>query len=133
VAGAIIGRAHTLVFSLGLLVREYSFGQTLPATKEDPAVPVEEFAPRLRITSNPVVSGMTITLAGQANVPVDLAVYSVRGELVRTLLDGEYVSGLRSLSWDGRNNQGTPVAAGAYYLVLRHGDDVTTQKIILQR
>ncbi len=133
VAGAIIGRAHTLVFSLGLLVREHSFGQTLPTIKKDPAVPVDEFAPRLRITSNPVVSGMTITLAGQAKVPVDLAVYSVRGELVKTLLDGEYVSGVRSLSWDGRNNQGTPVAAGAYYLVLRHGDDTTTNKIILQR
>jgi hypothetical protein len=133
VAGAIIGRAHTLVFSLGLLVREHSFGQPLPTNKKDPAVPVDEFAPRLRMTSNPVVSGMTITLAGQAKVPVDLAVYSVRGELVKTLLDGEYVSGVRSLSWDGCNNQGTPVAAGAYYLVLRHGDDTTTNKIILQR
>jgi hypothetical protein len=133
VAGAIIGRAHTLVFTVDLLMQEHYFAQPPVATKKEPTTPATEFAPTLRVASNPVVSGVAITLAGRAAGPVDLGVYSVRGELVRTLIDGEYVEGVRSLSWDGRNNEGVAVATGAYYLVMRHGDDITTRKIILQR
>jgi hypothetical protein len=133
VAGAIIGRAHTLLFSLNLLLSEHTLEQSMPGGKQEPNAPAREFAPMMRISSNPVTSGVTVTLAGQAKRPVSLGIYSVRGELVRTLLDGEYISGVRSVSWDGLNSDGVAVATGAYYLVLRQGDDLTTKKIILRR
>lgn len=46
--------------------------------------------------------------------PVSLRVYSVRGELVRTLVDQDLPAGPHSLTWNGLNDQGRQVASGAY-------------------
>lgn len=45
---------------------------------------------------------------------VSLRVYSVRGELVRTLVDHELPAGPHSLTWNGLDEQGRQVASGAY-------------------
>lgn len=45
---------------------------------------------------------------------VSLRVYSVRGELVRTLVDHELQAGPHSLTWNGLDEQGRQVASGAY-------------------
>jgi hypothetical protein len=45
---------------------------------------------------------------------VSLRVYSVRGELVRTLVEHELQAGPHSLTWNGLDDQGRQVASGAY-------------------
>ena len=62
-----------------------------------------------------------------------MRVYSVRGEVVRTLLDGEVSTGPRTLAWDGRNASGKPVEAGIYFIVVRTGEERITRKLVLQR
>jgi flagellar hook assembly protein FlgD len=62
-----------------------------------------------------------------------VSVYSVRGELVRTLLEGVTISAPQALTWDGRNAEGLPVAAGTYFVVVSDGESRTTKKVILQR
>jgi hypothetical protein len=133
VAGQIIGRAHTLSFSLRELLKDDQVGPAPFHGKTTPEIPAGEFAPKLGLTPNPAVSGCTITLSGESNKPVNLNVYSVTGELVKTLLEGEAVTGSRSIRWDGHNNHGEPVAAGTYFVVVKYGDQLTTQKVILNR
>src|SRR5262249_49093074 len=43
-------------------------------------------------------------------------VYTMRGELVRTLLDGDIPQGTTTLFWDGKTAQGNTVASGVYVL-----------------
>ncbi len=47
---------------------------------------------------------------------VSARIFDIRGRLVRTLLSGPVSSGDHRLSWDGCDRQGTPTAAGVYFL-----------------
>jgi flagellar hook assembly protein FlgD len=49
------------------------------------------------------------------NGPATLGVYSVRGSLVRKLVDGPQSAGVHTVSWDGRDQSGARAAAGIYY------------------
>lgn len=60
----------------------------------------------------------TLPSAGNAS----LKVYNLAGERVRTLLDGQVAAGAGSVTWDGRGDDGQPVASGTYFYELRIGD-----------
>jgi len=47
---------------------------------------------------------------------VNLGVFSVTGELVRTLANGDLAAGWHSLTWNGADNSGRSVSRGVYYL-----------------
>jgi flagellar hook assembly protein FlgD len=46
---------------------------------------------------------------------VSLRIYDASGRLTRTLIDGYEPSGTRTVSWDGKNDDGQPMASGIYY------------------
>lgn len=62
-----------------------------------------------------------------------LAVYDVRGKLVRVLARGPMEAGAHSAVWDGRNERGDPVASGVYFYRLRAGSFTETKKLVLLR
>jgi len=77
---------------------------------------------------NPVTSiTFEIPTAGKAR----LQIYDPRGHLVRTLLDGEAVSGSQTLIWDGRDDTGRAMASGVYLYRLQAGDVVQQRKMTL--
>jgi hypothetical protein len=64
---------------------------------------------------------------------VTIRVYSVAGELVRTLLNEVRDAGAYSVAWDGRNNLGVSVASGIYLYEMKTSDFSATKKMILLR
>ncbi len=63
---------------------------------------------------------------------VHLAIYDIRGRLVRTLVDHDlYSPGLYSLAWDGLDNHGQRAASGIYFTKMQAGKFVATQKMTL--
>ena len=62
---------------------------------------------------------------------VNLAIYDVRGRLVRPLVDGKLEAGRHSVVWDGRNTSGRPVASGLYFSTLQTGDKTYTRKMAI--
>jgi len=64
---------------------------------------------------NPTRGEATIAfgLAG-AGGPVAVRVYAASGRLVRTLLDAALPAGYHAIRWDGRDDDGRPVASGVY-------------------
>jgi hypothetical protein len=50
---------------------------------------------------------------------VMLAIYNVRGEIVRTLITGKLNAGAHMQVWDGRDNKGMTVPSGMYIYTLR--------------
>lgn len=134
IAGQIISRAHTLRFSISLLIsRRKTTSEIPPEGANPPATETGQTGPGLNLTPNPAVSGCTIDLSGRGDHAVSLAIYSVKGELIRTLLDGGRVTGRRTITWNGRNNAGESVAAGTYFVVLKEGDQSLTKKVVLKR
>jgi alpha-tubulin suppressor-like RCC1 family protein len=61
---------------------------------------------------------------------VALAVYDAAGRKVSTLADGAFEAGKFVRSWDGRNDGGTRVAAGVYFVRLQaHGGTLTRRLV----
>jgi len=64
---------------------------------------------------------------------VRLAVYNVKGQLVRVLLDGEIDAGCREIRWNGRDSMGRSVASGIYFYRLDTTAFSESRKMILLR
>lgn len=62
-----------------------------------------------------------------------LAVYDAAGRLVRTLAVGETPPGYRVAAWNGENESGEAVPAGAYFCRLTIGGESVTRSLLLVR
>ena len=62
---------------------------------------------------------------------VTLAIYDVRGALVRRLVDGEQEGGRHVVKWDGRNNRGAQTSSGIYFYRLVQPGFSATRKMVL--
>jgi hypothetical protein len=62
---------------------------------------------------------------------IALRVYDVRGRLVRTLAHGVHPAGQKATTWDGRDDNGNPVASGAYFVRLTAPGFVETRRVVL--
>jgi hypothetical protein len=63
---------------------------------------------------NPFNPSTTIEFAVPTNARVDIKVFNLLGQEVRTLLSGTKAAGRYSLVWDGKDNSGSRVASGIY-------------------
>ena len=69
---------------------------------------------------------------------VTLRLYTINGELVRTLALGHQPAGIyqtrtRAAYWDGKNAFGEPVASGIYFYTLTAGDFNATRKMLIMK
>ena len=69
---------------------------------------------------------------------VTLRIYSIDGELIRTLTLGHQAAGIyqrqsRAVYWDGKNKNGESIASGIYFYTLSAGDFTTTRKMLLRK
>ena len=80
---------------------------------------------------NPFNPATTIPLAvpdGAKNV--DLTIYNVLGQPMRQVWTGPLAAGEHRLTWDGRDAQGRPVAAGVYVYRMQVGEQTHTRKMV---
>jgi len=83
---------------------------------------------------NPFNPETYISFALPVASPVDLKVYNVAGQLVKSLADGEQMSaGLHMVRWDGTNNNGEKVASGIYFYKISAGDFQATKKMVVTK
>jgi hypothetical protein len=62
-----------------------------------------------------------------------IAVYNLRGELVRTLCDGPRAGGGGRVLWDGTDRGGRDVASGIYFVRARFGTETAGRKVAFVR
>jgi hypothetical protein len=82
---------------------------------------------------NPFRSSTTIQFGLVAPTHVRLAIYDVRGALVRRLAHGELPAGHHGAAWDGRDGQGHCVGSGIYFCRLEAGDITETRRMVILR
>jgi hypothetical protein len=70
---------------------------------------------------------MTLPQAGH----VSLKVFNVRGELVRTLVNGDLAAGVQKITWNGMNDSGRQVASGVYFYETKYNGETTINKMAL--
>jgi hypothetical protein len=64
---------------------------------------------------------------------VEIRVYAVNGSLVRTVLDRKQPAGEYLTRWDGRDDAGTEVASGVYFIELEAGGVRQSRRAVLLR
>jgi hypothetical protein len=90
--------------------------------------------PIVKVFPNPFSrDGRIRYLLGSVAPRTHLAVYDLRGRLVKTLFQGDAPSRYGVATWDGTDEAGQPVAAGVYVARLETGSNVVTAKVVLVR
>lgn len=82
---------------------------------------------------NPFNPSTTIRfeIGSAAGSTVQLDVYNVLGQHVKSLRKGELPAGEYNVTWNGTNTQGARVASGVYFYRLQVADEVATMKMVL--
>jgi hypothetical protein len=115
---------HVTVTS-GEVTRVVTITQTAGVGTEDPT---QVIAPMINVYPNPFVSTTNIKV-GVNNSNVNLAVYSAKGQLVKTL--GSFTKGSYIVSWDGKDDSGKSCSSGFYFVRYRSAEVTKTIKVSL--
>ena len=62
---------------------------------------------------------------------VELRVYNLLGQTVRTLISGPMKAGIHTVAWDGSDARGRPVASGVYFYSIKAGDFAKVRKMTM--
>ncbi len=62
---------------------------------------------------------------------VTISIFNSAGQLVRRLVNSDYVAGSHNIVWNGRNDLGKPVASGLYLYTIRASGFVRTKKMVM--
>jgi hypothetical protein len=106
----------------------------MPTGIEDNAPKLAEKFELFQNYPNPFNPKTKITYSlppNQNNSKVKLEIFNSLGQKLKTLVDENQVAGSYEVLWDGRNNEGIPVASGVYYYRLTTTDFVASRKMIL--
>lgn len=81
---------------------------------------------------NPFNPHTTVSFFLAKSGPVQLAVFDMKGSLVKTLYaDENLLAGPHEMVWSGKDNSGQPVGTGVYLCRLRSGDFTASRRMTL--
>jgi hypothetical protein len=70
---------------------------------------------------------------GEIRTRVEVYVYNVLGQRIKSVYENSVFSGLITLSWDGTDSNGTTVPAGVYFLRVVAGGENAVRKVVIIR
>jgi uncharacterized repeat protein (TIGR03806 family) len=79
---------------------------------------------------NPFNPNTTIEYHLERESPINLSIYDLMGQQVRTLVAKNQKAGQYSIQWDGRNHGGLLVASGVYFYQLRSTQNQQTRRLL---
>ncbi|MDD4147453.1 MAG: carboxypeptidase regulatory-like domain-containing protein, partial [Candidatus Cloacimonetes bacterium] len=82
---------------------------------------------------NPFNPETTISFSVMNDGPVNIDIYNVKGQLVRTLVKDVKAAGDHTVVWKGTDNNGRAVSSGVYYYKMTTGKYSSTKKMILMK
>jgi len=83
---------------------------------------------------NPMQSQTTISFSIQEQNTIDLSIYNIKGQLVKTLINDNREKGTHSIIWEGTDDNGKSVSSGIYYYKLNvDREDVAVRKCVIIR
>jgi ligand-binding sensor domain-containing protein len=122
------GHHNIFVFDQGMLKLASMYR---PSAIEEPIQP--SAIPLMTNFPNPFNPSTTITYTLDKPGNIDLKIYSVTGQKVRALKSGALATGIHSIVWDGRNEEGIAVSSGIYIALLQTGNAISSRKMMLIR
>ena len=99
----------------------------------DPELPAIDQLALMQNYPNPFNPTTTIDYSLPEASKVRLDIYNVKGQLVRTLLNGDMPAGMHSVLWDGRDNNNAAVASGVYFYRVSSPKATQTKRMLLMK
>ena len=117
----------------------YSFDISDIAYIDFPDVSVDEFEyliskipiKLLQNYPNPFNPKTTIKFELSKPGKTKVAIYNIKGQKVKILLDEKLESGKHSLVWNGKNEKGKKVASGTYFYKVEVNKEIKVKKMLL--
>ena len=103
--------------------------QTLTLSNEDLAIPDRFYLHQNYPNPFNPITRINYDMLSDGNALIEIM--DVRGNHVRTLINGYIQMGSRSITWDATNDHGERVPAGIYFYMLRTNNYIQTQKMVL--
>ncbi len=111
--------------------QEFGWGYSDPDMLDD----AETFSTTITATShpNPFNPDVTISYTLQDAAQVQVQIYDLQGQLVRTVKNGHQNAGSYEVVWNGLNANGKKVSSGTYFYQINAGDQTLTKQIIMAK
>jgi len=87
----------------------------------------------LGATPNPFSPQTTLSYTVEMQTVVDLGVFNILGQRIRTLFAGDRSPGEYWETWDGRDDLGREMPPGVYYARVTQGAETESKRIVLVR
>lgn len=82
---------------------------------------------------NPFNPTTSIRFSLRESSPVQMEIYNLAGQKVRTLLNANMAAGNHIVTWNGLDNSGKPVSSGVYFYKMSSGKYTSTKKMIMMK
>ena len=123
--------------SWGRLIGKYAEGGCGYGTGIAESEPAADTVPALVLhapSGNPLSGAVALVYdLPDREDALTVAVYNLRGELVRTLCDGRASGGRGRVVWDGADGLGREVASGVYFVRAAYGPETASEKVVVVR
>jgi len=105
---------------------------TIDVTVSDIDTPIPQVVNALQANyPNPFNPETTIKYSVKTNTHVTLEIFNVKGQKVRTLVNGPVEAGNRQVIWNGIDDRGQGVASGVYFYRMKTDDYTATKRMML--
>ena len=147
VSGTVADAQGAAVSSASVLFISHAYGDTTTATTDKNgqyAVDIQLFPTGVQERQNqpgrfqlhqnypnPFNPSTVITMSLARSAHVNLTVYNILGQRIRTLVDQMQAAGQFRVAWDGANDLGVPAPAGLYLYQMQADDYTETKKMLL--
>jgi len=82
---------------------------------------------------NPFNPSTTIQYSVNEGGTINLAIYNLLGERVKTLVEGHVTPGQYQVTWSGTDETGSRVASGVYFYKLQRGSNTAIKKMVMMK
>lgn len=99
--------------------------------REDSSLIPETYEFKVTNYPNPFNPSTTIAYSIPTDGNVDLKIYNIKGQLVKTLVRGEQQAGVYEVVWNGDDKNSKQAASGIYFYRLSTKDDIIMKKMLM--
>ncbi len=128
-SGKIINSANSISFAANAILGNPKDPIKIEFRDED--IAINEINVLEQNSPNPFNPTTTIRFQLSSQQPTVLAIYNIKGQKVRTLVNSKLDAGKHSAIWNGKDDSNQSVASGVYFYRLNSGSFDQTSKMLL--
>ena len=114
----------------GAVIDGITYGDIIVSITDKSGVPKTDKNGIIRTYPNPFNNRITISYFTEQTEPIEISVYNVLGQAIKSLVKEVQAAGAYTITWDGRDNLGKSVPSGIYVIVFKNTSTITTNKVL---